>query len=57
MYSYTDYLHGNPHVKHLFFQMPILDGEKLKNDPVSVMDRVQAFLGLEPYFDYSQRLK
>jgi heparan sulfate N-deacetylase/N-sulfotransferase NDST2 len=35
----------------------IIDGDKLKNDPVAVMDRVQTFLGLEVYFDYSRKLK
>ncbi|ELU16792.1 hypothetical protein CAPTEDRAFT_225180 [Capitella teleta] len=38
-------------------QIMIIDGEKLRSDPVSVMDRVQAFLGLEIYFDYSKKLK
>ena len=39
------------------FQLLILDGDKLKSDPIAVMDKVQMFLRLEPYFDYSIRLK
>ena len=39
------------------FQLLILDGDRLKSDPIAVMDKVQMFLRLEPYFDYSIRLK
>jgi heparan sulfate N-deacetylase/N-sulfotransferase NDST2 len=38
-------------------QLLILDGEELKTDPISIMDKVQMFLGNEPYIDYSNKLK
>ena len=44
-------------VTFVFFQLLILDGEGLKIDPIAVMDRVQVFINVEPYFDYSHRLK
>ncbi len=37
--------------------MLVLDGEELKSDPIAVMDKVQLFLNVEPYIDYSYRLK
>ncbi|TSO98569.1 Bifunctional heparan sulfate N-deacetylase/N-sulfotransferase 4 [Bagarius yarrelli] len=31
-------------------------GQQLRNDPAAVMDEVQKFLGVSPYFNYSQAL-
>ncbi|ESO93397.1 hypothetical protein LOTGIDRAFT_232790 [Lottia gigantea] len=38
-------------------QIFIIDGEQLKNDPINVMHRVQRFLQVEKYYDYSQHLR
>ncbi|XP_064625741.1 bifunctional heparan sulfate N-deacetylase/N-sulfotransferase-like isoform X2 [Lineus longissimus] len=38
-------------------QLLILDGELLKSDPVSVMHKVQRFLRIEPYYNYSKYLR
>lgn len=38
-------------------QIQIVDGEELKSDPALVMDRMQAFLKIEPYFDYHAHLR
>jgi len=38
-------------------QILILDGDELKDTPVAVMERVQKFLGVEQYLDYSQVLR
>lgn len=35
----------------------IVDGEELKYDPVSVMNRLQHFLNIKPYVDFSDKLK
>ena len=35
----------------------IIDGEELKYDPVSVMNRLQHFLNIKPFIDYSDKLK
>jgi heparan sulfate N-deacetylase/N-sulfotransferase NDST2 len=35
----------------------IIDGEELKADPVSVMNKLQLFLKIEPLFDYKQHLR
>ncbi|KAL7841294.1 hypothetical protein SRHO_G00249850 [Serrasalmus rhombeus] len=37
-------------------QLMIIDGQQLRNDPAAVMDEVQKFLGVSPYFNYSQAL-
>ncbi|KAK2865605.1 hypothetical protein Q7C36_001661 [Tachysurus vachellii] len=37
-------------------QLMIIDGQQLRNDPAAVMDEVQKFLGISPYFSYSQAL-
>lgn len=37
-------------------QMLIIDGEELKSNPAAVMDQMQAFLKIEPYFNYHQNL-
>ncbi|CAL8113862.1 unnamed protein product [Orchesella dallaii] len=38
-------------------QLLILDGDELRNDPVSIMYRLQQFLQIDPVFDYSSRLR
>ncbi|XP_077999800.1 bifunctional heparan sulfate N-deacetylase/N-sulfotransferase-like [Glandiceps talaboti] len=38
-------------------QLLILDGDMLKNDPVSIMNKVQRFLKIKPYYDYNKHLK
>ncbi|CAG7786790.1 unnamed protein product [Allacma fusca] len=38
-------------------QLLILDGEELRNDPVSVMNRFQHFLQITPAYDYSDKLR
>jgi len=38
-------------------QLTIIDGEQLKSDPVSVMNKLQTFLAVEPTIDYAQHLK
>ena len=35
----------------------IIDGEELKYDPVSVMNRLQHFLNIKPFIDFSDKLK
>ena len=35
----------------------IIDGEQLKANPVSVMNKLQLFLKIEPFFDYKQHLR
>lgn len=50
------------HLEHWLVYFPpqqilIVDGDELKSDPSAVMDRLQAFLKIEPYFDYRQHLK
>lgn len=37
-------------------QVLIVDGEELKHDPVSVMNRISNFLDVHPSIDYSDRL-
>ncbi|KAL4640369.1 bifunctional heparan sulfate N-deacetylase/N-sulfotransferase 4-like [Arapaima gigas] len=37
-------------------QLLIIDGQQLRNDPAAVMDEVQKFLGVSPYYNYSQAL-
>ena len=34
-----------------------MDGEELKYDPVSVMNRLQHFLNIKPFVDFSDKLK
>lgn len=38
-------------------QILILDGEELKTDPVTTMNRVQEFLSVDPIIDYSHKLR
>jgi len=38
-------------------QMLLLDGDSLRDDPIQVMNRVQSFLTLDPYIDYTHLLK
>lgn len=38
-------------------QILILDGEELKTDPVTTMNRVQDFISVDPVIDYSQKLR
>ena len=38
-------------------QLLIMDGEELRNDPVSVMNRLQLFLQINPVFDYTNKLR
>lgn len=35
----------------------IIDGEELKADPVSVINKLQHFLKIEPFFDYKSHLR
>ena len=35
----------------------IVDGEEVKYDPVSVMNRLQHFLNIKPFVDFSDKLK
>ncbi|XP_028660825.2 bifunctional heparan sulfate N-deacetylase/N-sulfotransferase 4 [Erpetoichthys calabaricus] len=37
-------------------QLLIIDGQQLRNDPAAVMDELQKFLGVSPYYNYSQAL-
>ncbi|KAL0203953.1 hypothetical protein M9458_001971, partial [Cirrhinus mrigala] len=37
-------------------QLMIIDGQQLRNDPAKVMDELQKFLGVTPYYNYSQAL-
>ena len=39
------------------FQIYILDGDQLKDDPIEVMDKLQKYLRIEPYFDYNQKIR
>ncbi len=41
----------------VFYQILLLDGEAVKENPVDVMNEVQKFLGLDPILDYSTMLK
>ena len=38
-------------------QLTIIDGEELKTDPVSVMNKLQYFLSVKPTIDYAEHLK
>ncbi|KAK7500900.1 hypothetical protein BaRGS_00007780 [Batillaria attramentaria] len=38
-------------------QLFIIDGEQLRNDPIHVMHKLQQFIHIQPYFDYSQHLR
>ena len=35
----------------------IIDGEQLRNDPVLVMNELQKFLDIEPFYDYTKHLR
>ncbi|KAG8454040.1 hypothetical protein GDO86_000611 [Hymenochirus boettgeri] len=37
-------------------QLLIVDGQHLRTDPANVMDEVQRFLGVSPYYNYSEAL-
>lgn len=50
------------HLEHWLVHFPpqqilIVDGDELRSDPSAVMDRLQAFLKIEPYFDYRDHLR
>ncbi|KAK7111905.1 hypothetical protein V1264_011458 [Littorina saxatilis] len=38
-------------------QLFIIDGEQLRNNPIHVMHKLQQFIHIQPYFDYSQHLR
>lgn len=38
-------------------QLMIVDGEQLKTDPVNVMNKLQRFLKIKPFFDYADHLR
>ncbi|XP_042326023.1 bifunctional heparan sulfate N-deacetylase/N-sulfotransferase 3 isoform X1 [Sceloporus undulatus] len=38
------------------YQLLIIDGQQLRNDPAIVMDEVQKFLGVTPHYNYSEAL-
>ncbi|RXN00329.1 Bifunctional heparan sulfate N-deacetylase/N-sulfotransferase 4 [Acipenser ruthenus] len=49
------------HIEHWLTYYPpsqllIIDGQQLRSDPAAVMDEVQKFLGVSPYYNYSQAL-
>ncbi len=51
-------LHLERWLKHFNAQqLLIIDGEELKYDPVAVMNNLQHFLDVKPFFDYSNRLR
>ncbi|XP_066488237.1 bifunctional heparan sulfate N-deacetylase/N-sulfotransferase 3 isoform X2 [Tiliqua scincoides] len=39
-----------------WYQLLIIDGQQLRNDPAIVMDEVQKFLGVTPHYNYSEAL-
>lgn len=41
----------------LFIQIFIIDGSRLKSNPIAVMHNVQRFLHIEPHYDYSEHLR
>ncbi|KAL7981800.1 hypothetical protein Chor_000857 [Crotalus horridus] len=38
------------------YQLLIIDGQQLRNDPAIVMEEVQRFLGVTPHYNYSEAL-
>ncbi|XP_076066452.1 N-deacetylase and N-sulfotransferase sfl [Oratosquilla oratoria] len=38
-------------------QLSIIDGESLRNNPVDVMNRLQRFLKIRPFFNYTEHLR
>lgn len=38
-------------------QLYIIDGDELKDDPVTVMNKLQKFLRIEPFYDYNQKIR
>ena len=38
-------------------QVYVVDGERLRDDPVEVMTQVQSFLRLKPVIDFSKKIK
>ncbi|MCL4125710.1 UNVERIFIED_CONTAM: hypothetical protein GTU68_025104 [Idotea baltica] len=38
-------------------QISIIDGEQLRNDPVQVMNNLQKFLFIEPFFNYTEHIR
>ncbi|XP_048364779.1 bifunctional heparan sulfate N-deacetylase/N-sulfotransferase 3 isoform X2 [Sphaerodactylus townsendi] len=38
------------------YQLLIIDGQQLRNDPAIIMDEVQKFLGVTPHYNYSEAL-
>ncbi|XP_032080371.1 bifunctional heparan sulfate N-deacetylase/N-sulfotransferase 3 isoform X2 [Thamnophis elegans] len=39
-----------------WYQLLIIDGQQLRNDPAIVMEEVQKFLGVTPHYNYSEAL-
>ncbi|KAG9480257.1 hypothetical protein GDO78_011979 [Eleutherodactylus coqui] len=37
-------------------QLHIVDGQQLRTDPANVMDEIQKFLGVSPYYNYTEAL-
>lgn len=38
-------------------QLIIIDGEELRNDPVYIMNDLQKFLEIEPFYNYTEHLR
>lgn len=38
-------------------QVILIDGEELRNDPVYVMNDLQRFLGIQPFYNYTEHLR
>ncbi|XP_069951681.1 bifunctional heparan sulfate N-deacetylase/N-sulfotransferase isoform X1 [Cherax quadricarinatus] len=38
-------------------QLTIIDGEELRNDPVYIMNDLQKFLNIEPFYNYTEHLR
>ena len=38
-------------------QLTLIDGEELRSDPVFVMNDLQRFLGIQPFYNYTEHLR
>lgn len=38
-------------------QIVIIDGEELRSDPIYVMNDLQRFLGIQPFYNYTEHLR
>ena len=47
----------NRHGFYSIFQLYIIDGDELKDDPVTVMNKLQKYLRIEPFYDYNQKIR